>query len=359
MKKHKSTYTDYFRCSDGYRVTLLVLFCFFAFGFQQAKSEVWSYNFGTTESSLIGSKKNSTSFFPNTPANGGTYNVQTASAATMYVKLVNNADPAGTGVQFSMNSQTGTSSPSQLFGITGWATPTTAAYLKCKLTTTATADGNLSVILGSSSIGTQGGNSTQKYSNAIAFLQIQYTAGAISLVQKRKGSAFEAITSHGLLQNTAQSIEIYANNAATATDYGRQGVNYTLPAKTWDLWVEGVQILSNAFTSGLAAGNALAGIAFYAESSTDMGALLSVDDVEYSNALPALATAIDATMVKTAYSIDNHTVRINECTELAVFDTEGKMLKKIPKTTVGQCFQLPTGTYILHCNSGNFKITIP
>ena len=248
---------------------------------------VWTYDFGTGTGTHP-TNTASTTFLTSTPTNGGTYRVRTGAAGGTMI-LANPGTTLGTGTELQINAATSTSS--NKFGVYDWTTPSTVSYVKYKYRTTSTGNGNLNLSLGINTVASDNQGYTSHYNNSIASLTITYASGAISSVVRRVSGSNTTITSSGITKDGDQIIEIYANNGSTSVNYTKGGSN-TLATKTWDLWIDGTKIVSNAATAGsLAAGTSLSGFAFFAESSTTNAAFVYLDDIEYANALPLEVSA--------------------------------------------------------------------
>jgi hypothetical protein len=237
------------------------------------------------------------------PSGGGTYRVRTGTAGGTIV-LANPGTTLGTGSELQITASTSTST--NKFGVYDWTSPSTVAYLKCGLRTTSSGSGNLNISIGANTVASDNNGYTSQYNVSLTSLTIAYTSGAISSVVRRNTGANTTITGSGLAKDTDQSIEIYASNSAGSEVYSRGGTNYTLDPQSWDLWVAGTKISpalgwpkANTWTSG----SNIAGFAFFAESSASNAAVFYIDDLEYSNALPApVASGTSVQFVSTSSS---------------------------------------------------------
>ena len=260
--------------------------------------QVWTYDFGSgTGTTSAGA--NTTTFFSTTvtpvtapPAGGGTYRVRVGSAAGAQT-VANPGTSLGTNSELQMKASSSTST--NKFTVFDWASPSTVAYVKAKIRTTSTANGNLNFSLGVNTLGSDNQNYTNQYNNSLVSFTIAYTSGAISsVVRCITGPSNTTITSSGFTKDTDQYIEVYANNDAASKTYSRSGSTYTLATRTWDLWVGGTKVVTGGTTAGtLSAGINLSGFGFFAENSTGNVAYIYLDDLEYSNALPVATNTID------------------------------------------------------------------
>ncbi|MGK4567534.1 hypothetical protein [Flavobacterium sp. 3HN19-14] len=93
------------------------------------------------------------------------------------------------------------------------------------------------------------------------------------------------------VQNTATvyQVEIYANNSNASTNYTRSSTSYSLPADSWDLWVDGTRV-GTALASGQLANNAnFDSFAFNHQVSATTPGTVYLDDIQYANLLPSNA----------------------------------------------------------------------
>lgn len=266
------------------------------------EGSVWLYDFGTTTGNVT-TASNTITFFSSTPTNGGTYRIRIGSGGGSLV-LANPGTTLGSDSEVQLTAATGTST--NKFGVYDWTAPSSVASMKFKLRTTSAGTGNLNVNLGINTLVTDNNGFTNQYNNSIASLTITYTTGVISGVTRRASGSTTAITSHGFLKDVDQLVEIYANNGTASTAYDKSGSN-TLPTKTWDLWVDGVKVVSNSATAGtLAAGTNLSGFALFAESSASNSAVMYIDDLEYSNAFAVGSSTPTLSADATNNNVDNN-----------------------------------------------------
>ncbi|MBL0314481.1 MAG: T9SS type A sorting domain-containing protein [Flavobacteriales bacterium] len=221
--------------------------------------------------------------------------------------MANPGTSVGTGTELQINASITAST--NVFGVYDWTSPATVGYYKMKVRTTATGTGTFAFAIGTNSAANTGTGYSGNYANHLGVFWITYAAGSISSVTRRNAGANTAVTGSGLAKDTDQLIEVYANNAATSTTYSKGGTSYTLNSQTWDLWVDGTKVSPAngwAKAAGLAAGTNLSGIAVYAETSATNNGFAYIDDLEYSNTLPACtapttqASSITAANIQTA-----------------------------------------------------------
>lgn len=257
-----------------------------------ATAQPWTYNFGTGTGAYATASGFSTTFLTGTPSGGGTYRVRAASAGNLGAGLVldNPGTSLGSGSELRINASLNTSS--NKFGVYDWTSPSTVAYAKFKIRSTSAAPNNGTFVfaMGVNTIANDNQSFSNHYNNSLGVLQIVYSAGNLTGVNRRIAGSFTAISGSGIAKDTDQEFEMYVNNGASPAVYNRAGTDYTLNAQTWDLWVDGTKISpANGWPKAgtLASGLNISGFAFWGESSTLNSANLYLDDLEYSNSFPA------------------------------------------------------------------------
>ncbi|KAB1155614.1 InlB B-repeat-containing protein [Flavobacterium luteum] len=277
------------------KLTSLVLLVFFALMLvpELATAQPWTYDFGsgTGTANNANSGTGLTTFFSTTvspatatPSGGGTYRVRVGAAGGSIV-AANPGTTLGTNTELQLNAAT--SAATNKLGIYDWTTPSTVAYLKTKIRTTGSATGVLNISMGNSTMANDSQSYTAHYANSLVSLTLTYTAGALTVV-RRNGGSNTSVTGSGLAKDTNQIVEIYANNGAGTANYTISGTGYTLATKTWDLWVDGTRVVTNAATAGGGSVTNLTAVGFFAETSSTNNAFMYIDDIEYSNALPSV-----------------------------------------------------------------------
>jgi len=258
-------------------------------------AQPWAYDFGTGTGTANNANSGSgnTTFFPSTPSGGGTYRVRIGTGGGS-LGLVNPGTTLGTATEAQLVATTGTST--NKFTVYGWTSPSTRAYQRFRLRNTSAGTGALYIHVGSGAASTiyQDNTAAANYTNSLAVLLINYSAGAITTVQRRISGSFSTISSSGIAKDADQVLEIYANNATTSTTYCQGTGSNTLNAGSWDLWVDGTKISPSGGwggTGGWTTGNNIGGFGFFAESSASNSAVMYIDDLEYSNGMPVSPTA--------------------------------------------------------------------
>ncbi len=270
-----------------------ILFLFCLFFISDGYAQPWTYDFGTATGSNNAAGTGNIVFLnglTTTPAGGGTYRIRTGGTPGTGFVVANPGTALGTLGELQINAST--SASTNKFGIYDWTSPTTVAYAKFKLRTTATLGiGSLAVAIGVNTLVTDNNGYTSHYNNSVANFSIIYSAGAVSVINRRINGSNVTIAAGTFLKDTNQDVEVYCNNGAAAVSYNRAGTSYTLNSQQWDLWVGGSKIspaLGWAKAGTLASGLAISGIGFFGELSTgaNNNAFMYLDDIDYSNALP-------------------------------------------------------------------------
>lgn len=251
--------------------------------FTTALGQTWTYDFGSTDASHTSGV--STSFFPSTPTDGGTYRVRVGTQGGGFHLETD----GGTDAELQINAAYGGST--NKFTVYDWDNPSNLAYVKFQLKTRSSGDGIIAFHLGDGTSAVFTGNlAYNSYNTSLTTFWIEYDNGAIDVVRRRDETSNETITGHGFLSDTEQVIEIFGNNGSTSTTYEKNSTTYTLNSQSWDLWVDGTKISpANGWGhAGSTPSGDLAGIGFFAQGSTDNNAWAHIDDLEYSNALPGI-----------------------------------------------------------------------
>jgi len=114
-----------------------------------SNAQPWTYDFGTGTGTFNTNNSNSTTFLngiATTPSGGGTYRIRTSSGQGGSFVVANAGTSLGSASELQINSPTGASTGK--FGIYDWTSPSTVAYLKTKIRTTSSGNGNLNISFG-------------------------------------------------------------------------------------------------------------------------------------------------------------------------------------------------------------------
>ena len=280
-------------------LTALFSFAFTADGWGQT---TWQYDFGTTQDSHTSGV--STTFLPSTPVDGGVYRVRVGTGSGGF-ELVNPGTSLGSGSELQITAPANTSA--NKFSVYDFDTPSETAYVKFAYRTTSTTNGTLVFQLGNSVSASDNTGYTGSYNNSLAIFWINYDSGNLSTVNRRGLGSNTTISGSGFAKDTDHIVEIYGNNSASVFVYDRGGVGYSLDAQSWDIWVDGVKVSPangwpRANNPGLAVGD-LSGFTFFAENSTSNGAMIILDDLEYTNGLTAFVPT-SPTILPSVTSLD-------------------------------------------------------
>lgn len=266
------------------------IFTLFVFVFSFAVSAIaqtnWSYNFGTAPMSYTTNNSSSTTFFPNTPADGGTYRIRTSNGKGGRLDIIYPSTNTASGAEAKLTASTTNSTTK--WGVYDWLSPSDIFYMHFRLATTSAIDGNLAIAIGNSNVASDGNGYTGQYSNSLAVLNIAYSGGQINRIERRNGSSTTTIPGTIFYKNTFSFVQFFLNNSNATKTYSAFGSTYSLSSQSWDLWVDGVKISpNNGFAKANIASGDITGFAFFGESSQSNSAQLSVTDLYYSTVLPS------------------------------------------------------------------------
>jgi len=257
-----------------------------------ANAQPWTYDFGTASVAAFSSTTASTTYLPVPTSGTARVRCGTATSAAGSFTLANPGEAVGTGTELQMLSNAGSSSTTK-FSVYDYATGNTG-YLKFKITLNGGTNGVYTCWVGD---GTTFSDNTAM-SNGQVFAGLRWSLGASNAVTYTVSNSAGVLGATGLtnstglfVQNlaTVYSVELYMNNTAASSTYGRSSVNYTVAAGTWDLWVDGVLVGDDLARAGLTAGANFDSFAFNHQVSASTPGRIYLDDFEYSNALPAPA----------------------------------------------------------------------
>ena len=250
-----------------------------------ARADLFTYDFGAG-TGIHNTNAASTTFLPTPSAGGGTAaRVRVGSAGGSF-EMANPGDALGSETELVGTAPT--SGSVNKFSIYDITTPATEFSLSFTLKLSGGTAGTWYMFMGDGA--TFSDNST--FNSAQVMSGIQWIFGASGAITEnyRNGGAWTAL-SNAFSQDTEYRVEIFANNAASAASYGD---SQSLGASKWDLWVNSTLIGDDLNKSSLTAGANIDSFMFYGESSAGNAAKITLDDIQYSNALtvvPEPATA--------------------------------------------------------------------
>ncbi|MEC5156963.1 choice-of-anchor D domain-containing protein [Chryseobacterium sp. MP_3.2] len=250
--------------------------------------QVWNYNFGTGTGTFTSSTA-STTFLPAPSA--GTSRVRVGTNPGAFT-LSNPGIAIGTNSEVQFTSNTGSTSTSK-FSIYDYPGGK-VGYMKFKIAFNGGTNGVYNLSLGDGLAFSD--------NNAIAtgqvFSQVTWSFGTSNTVSytylNDATSTSVGLTNPTTLfsQSTSNeyAVEIYMNNTTATTNYVRAGPSYSLANAKWDLWVNGVRV-GTALNKGVLGANAnIDSFAFNHQASSTAPGTIYIDDIEYSNTLPSVAT---------------------------------------------------------------------
>lgn len=263
-----------------------------AFGlfFNGAWGQTSVQNFGTDTSSYS-SQTGSASAIVN-PSVGTTY--ARAGAGSSSIAVLNTDNPlSGTGSYLKASASTSTSI-AKVSPILGY-TQSNEFYTSFKImfagaTPTATAsNGTWTFYQGTGAMYSNNNDFTgSQIFTGIRFTYSSNSNGIVNLEARQGGSWSDAGLATSLPQKSALKIEIVGNNKSSETiSYSYNGVNQTVAAGKYDLYVDGV-LIGNDILSGQISANAnISSTTFIGASSTSNSANIYMDDFVVYNAVPS------------------------------------------------------------------------
>ncbi|MFN5295598.1 MAG: hypothetical protein ACK5BL_08720, partial [Flavobacteriales bacterium] len=257
-----------------------------------ANAQPWTYDFGTGTAAAFSSTTASTTYLPAPPSGTARVRTGTATTAAGTFTLANPGEAIGSGTELQMLSNAGSLSTTK-FSVYDYTAGNTG-YLKFKITLNGGTNGVYTCWVG------DGVNFSDNVAmtNAQVFAGLRWSMGASNAVTYTVSGSTGTFAATGLTNSTGlftqsltnvYSVEMYMNNTAASSTYGRSSVNYTLAAGTWDLWVDGVLVGDDLAKAGLTAAANFDSFAFNHQVSASAPGRIYLDDFEYSNALPAPA----------------------------------------------------------------------
>jgi hypothetical protein len=285
----------------------LMLFAFATLGYAQ---NTWNYNFGSTTGTFniaLGTNvKSSSDLSPD-------LNVPSPTSAVARLRL-SSATPTSPGLFELVNTGTTfsgsqlkitgpTTSSSNKFSIYNIPSSATAMSLSYNLKFNSGTDGTQVFSIGNDSgAGTTGdlySNSSNTLNQAFTSLRWELKSGGTAHTFKvAVGGASTLVTLspslnpiiNNFLPNSEHFIQIFCNNASTASTYYLGSTTYSIGANSWQMWVDGTQILLSSGVADFGATSLSSGSilnAFmYLSYSTTTSAATYLDNFIYSDNLP-------------------------------------------------------------------------
>lgn len=268
---------------------LVIALFLLVLGSPSVLAQPWTYDFGTGTGSFTSSTA-STSFLP--APTSGTARVRVGTNPGLFAMVNPGLSSLGSGSELQFTSNTGSASTSK-FSVYDY-TASKSGYMKFKIAFSGGTNGvyNLSIGDGANfsdnlAIGTAQVFAGLRWSfgasNAITYNVLNNTTYGTTGISNPT-TLFTQDTS------TIYTVEIYYNNTTSSADYYRSGTTYSVTNATWDLWVNGTRVGTGLAKGGLGTNVNIDSYAFNHQVSAATPGTLYLDDIEYSNALPALAS---------------------------------------------------------------------
>jgi hypothetical protein len=250
-------------------------------------SQTWVYDLGS-DTGVFSSTTGSTGFLP--PPTSGTARVRVGTNPGSIVMSNPGLTELGTNTELAITSNTGSSSTTK-FSVYDYAAGITS-MLKFKVAFSGGTNGVYNCWIGD---GATFSDNTA-LSNSQVFAGLRWSLGASNTITYFVSGSTGVFASSGLMnstglfvQNTSNvySVEIYANNSTLSANYLVNGSPQTLATGSWDLWVDGVLVGNDLPKAGLPIEANIDSFAFNHQSSASNPGTIYIDDIEYSNVLPA------------------------------------------------------------------------
>jgi len=254
----------------------------------------WTYNLGTGTGSFT-SNTASTTFLP--APTSGTARVRVGTNPGSIVMANPGLASLGTDTELQITSNTGSTSTTKfsLYDFTAGK----VGYVKFKIVIAGGTNGVYNFWLGD---GATFSDNTSIVA-AQSFLGIRWTLGAANAITYNVlnnttwGTTGISNPTTLFVQNTSNVylVEVYANNTTASANYSRSSSSYSLAADSWDLWVDGTRVGASLASGALANDVNFDSFAFNHQVSASAPGTIYLDDIEYSNSLPAGAAAPSVT----------------------------------------------------------------
>ncbi|KAF0196257.1 MAG: hypothetical protein FD166_2559 [Bacteroidetes bacterium] len=269
----------------------------------------WTYNLGTGTGSFTSSTA-STTFLP--APTSGIARVRVGTNPGSIVMANPGLASLGTDTELQITSNTGSASTTKfsLYDFTAGK----VGYVKFKIVIAGGTNGVYNFWLGD--------GATYSDNNAVntaqSFVGVRWTLGAANAITYNVlnnatwGTTGISNPTTLFVQNTSNVylVEVYANNTTASANYSRSSSSYSLAADSWDLWVDGTRVGTSLASGALANDVNFDSFAFNHQVSATAPGTIYLDDIEYSNSLPAGAAAPSVT-TQTASSIGTTTATGN------------------------------------------------
>lgn len=266
--------------------------------------QVWSYNFGvaaTTSYSINNSS--SETFLPTPQSAGGTARVKISNGGGGSFSLTNPGVPAiGSGAQLDITAPS-TGSVNK-FSIYDFANATSAATIKFKIRFNNSSSGTWYFLTGDGA----SFSDNNAIANAEVFAGLRFQLGAGSITTNNRvnatWSSAAVLPTNSFSQETTYEVELYLNNSTNLASYTR-GTGQSIASDKYDIWINGVLIGDDVSSGSLTPDNIIDSFMFYGENSTANSAILSIDEISYSNFIVPTTLPVSLTSFTAKANLQN------------------------------------------------------
>lgn len=246
-------------------LSAVLLLCSFA------QAQPWTYDFGTVAATFTSGA--SSGFLPPPPSGSARVRIGSQGGA---VELRNPGDTRlGAGCEAALVAPTGGSlNKLQWHGFAGGSGFT----LRLQMVITGGA-GDVYFFCGSGSCFSDNGGFTS--AQVFTGLRWNRSAGGLDFAF-RDGGGWTPCAASPMLADSVFLLELYANNSSNGITYVH-GSSQTLPAHSWDLWVDGQLLLDDCAGAGLPDTSDIDAFMFYGAGSPANDCTLLLDDLQWTN----------------------------------------------------------------------------
>ncbi|MES2774083.1 MAG: HYR domain-containing protein [Bacteroidota bacterium] len=274
------------------RKGLLALFSAFAVLEATAQNTQWVYDFGTASAAPYTSTTYSTGYLPAAQNGGGNAGVRASSATEGPVELITTGLAGGSGAELKMTG--GSTTTGAKFGLATYS-GTVVGTFQCRINVGAGTNGRFIIYFGNGANFTSGSG----ISVPQTFASLRFSPGSTAVGLDWLSSATAPnYTTTGLSQTTinknqAYTLKFFMNNSNNAASYitgsGVTLTTHSLPAGTFDIWIDNVKLLTNADpgTGLLPQGTIINGMNLLNVGAGSSAPVMYIDDISYTNFLTA------------------------------------------------------------------------
>ncbi|OXA78391.1 Por secretion system C-terminal sorting domain-containing protein [Flavobacterium aquidurense] len=289
--------------------SLLALLCVLSLLEAKAQNSNWVYDFGTNLAAPYTSATYSSTYLPAPSTGGGNAGIRASSATEGFIELISSGLAGGTGAELKMTS--GSTVSGAKFGLASF-TATTVATFECKINISSGTNGRFLLYFGNGSNFTSA--SGLSLPQTFAALRLSPTSTAVSL-EWLSSATSPNYTTTGLSQTTLNKNQVYTlkffmNNSSSTASYitgsGTTATTHSLPAGTFDIWIDNVKVLANADPGAglLPIGTSINGMNLLNVAPGSSAPVLYLDDISYSNFLIATPPPPPPTVTGTILNVN-------------------------------------------------------